>query len=93
MRQVLDIGRRYPEITGPFSDAFTSELNNACVAGNFTALVLDLSGTIVINSLAMSAIFMAHQKLQGQGKSIQIINASNRVKHLFRMVNMLELLM
>ena len=93
MRQVLDIGRRYPEVTGPFSDAFASELNNACVAGNFTELVLDLSGTKIISSLAMGAIFAAYQKLQGQGKSIQIINASDRVKHLFRMVNMSELLM
>ncbi len=93
MRQVLDIGSRYPEITGPFSDAFAAELNKACTKGDFNELVLDFNGTKVISSMAMGTIFAVYQKLREQGKTIQIINASDKVKHLLRMVNMAELLM
>ena len=92
-RQVLDIGARYPEITGPFSDAFAAELNKACAESDFTELVLDFSGTKIISSMTMGTIFAVHQKLREQGKTIQIKNASDRVQHLFRMVNMTELLL
>ncbi len=93
MRQVLDIGKRYPEITGLFSDAFAAELNKVCAKGDFNELVLDFAGTKVISSMAMGTIFAVYQKLREQGKTIQIINASDKVKHLLRMVNMAELLM
>lgn len=92
MRLVLDIGKKYPEITGPISDAFAAELNNVLSGGDFTELVLDFNGTKVISSMAMGAVFQVYQKLKEQGKMLHIINASDKVTHLLRMVNMAEIL-
>lgn len=93
MRLVLDIGKKYPEITGPISDAFAAELNEAAANADFTELILDFQGTRVISSMAMGTIFAVYQKLREQGKSLQIINASEKVTHLLRMVNMADILM
>ena len=93
MRLVLDIGKKYPEITGPVSDAFAAELNEAVINADFTELVLDFQGTKVISSMAMGTIFAVYQKLREQGKSLKIINASEKVTHLLRMVNMADILM
>lgn len=92
MRLVLDIGKRYPEITGPISDAFAAEMNQVVASGDFTELVLDFNGTKIISSMAMGAIFQTYQKLKEQGKKLQIIHASEKVTHLLRMVNMAEIL-
>lgn len=92
MRLVLNIGKKYPEITGPISDAFASELNEACSNGNFTELILDFQGTKIISSMAMGSIFAIYQKLREQGKPLKIINASEKVTHLLRMVNMADIL-
>ncbi|MCC8190076.1 MAG: STAS domain-containing protein [Planctomycetes bacterium] len=93
MRLVLDIGKKYPEITGPMSDAFANELNQACANDDFSELVLDFDGTRIISSMAMGTIFAVYQKLKEKGKSMQIIHASDKVVHLLRMVNMAEILM
>lgn len=92
MRLVLEIGKKYPEITGPISDAFAAELNKACATGDFTELVLDFKGTKIISSMAMGTIFAVYQRLREQNKSLQIINASEKVTHLLRMVNMADIL-
>lgn len=91
MRLTLDIGKKYPEITGPLSDAFTEDLNRALASRDFSELVLDFRGTRVISSVAMGALFAAHQKLKEQGKSMQVVNASDKVTHVLRMMNMSEL--
>jgi len=93
MRLVLDIGKKYPEITGPISDAFADELNSACSDADFSELVLDFKGTKIISSMAMGTIFAIYQKLREQGKALYIVNASEKVTHLLRMVNMAELLL
>lgn len=93
MRLVLEIGKKYPEITGPVSDAFAAELNKAAQDADFTELVLDFDGTKIISSMAMGTIFAIYQKLREQGKSLQITNASDKVTHLLRMVNMADILM
>lgn len=93
MRLVLDIGKKFPEITGPISDAFAAELTQACNNADFEELVLDFQGTKIISSMAMGTIFAIYQKLREQGKSMHIINASEKVTHLLRMVNMAEILM
>jgi anti-anti-sigma factor len=93
MGLVLDIGKKYPEITGPISDAFASELNKAVSSGDFTELVLDFNGTKIISSMAMGTIFAAYQKLNEQGRKLQIINASEKVTRLLHMVNMADILM
>lgn len=93
MRLVLDIGKKYPEITGPISDAFALELNKAVASSDFDELILDFNGTKIISSMAMGTIFSVYQKLKEQGKAMQIINASDKVTHLLRMVNMADILM
>lgn len=92
MRLILDVGKKYQEITGPVSDAFASELNEACANNEFSELVLDFKGTKIINSMAMGSVFTVYQKLREQGKRMHIINASEKVTHLLRMVNMADIL-
>lgn len=89
---MLEIGKKYPEITGPLSDAFAEELKQATTNRNMTDLTLDFSGTRIISSMAMGVLFSTYQKLKQEGKSLRIINASDKVTHLLRMVNMSEML-
>lgn len=93
MKLVLDIGKKYPELTGPFSDAFTAELNQACANGSLQEVVLDMSGTKTISSMAMGAIFAAYQRMREQDRRVHIINASDKVTRLLRMVNMADVLL
>lgn len=93
MRLVLELGKRYPEITGPASDAFSAELNTACETEGMTELVLDLDGIRAINSMAMGSIFASYQKLRDAGKTLTIVNASDKVTNLLKMVNMSDILM
>ncbi|MDR1745212.1 MAG: STAS domain-containing protein [Planctomycetota bacterium] len=88
----LQIGKKYPEITGPMSDAFSTELNEVLERSDFSELVLDFNGTKIINSMAMGALFSVNEKLKQHGKSLSIINAGEKVTHLLHMVNMDELL-
>ncbi len=92
MRLVLDVGKKYPEITGPMSDAFAHELHEVADHSEFEELVLDFKGTKVLSSMAMGAIFREYNSLKDQGRRLQIINASQKVTHLLRMVNMADLL-
>lgn len=92
MQLLLQIGKKYPEIIGPMSDAFSSELNAALESGDFTELILDFQGTRTISSMAMGALFSTNEKLKQNGKSLHVINAGEKVAHLLHMVNMSELL-
>ena len=92
MRLVLEVGKKYPEITGPISDAFAAELNKLAADDELTELVLDFEGTKIISSMAMGTLFATYQKLREQGKTMHIINASEKVTHLLRMVNMADIL-
>ena len=93
MRLVLDIGKKYPEITGPISDAFAAELNKVLATGDFQGLGLDCAGTKIISSRAMGALFQTKRKLKDQGKTMSVISASEKVTHRLRMVNMTDILM
>ncbi len=92
MRLVLEIGNKYPEISGSASDAFAADLQDACNSESFNELVLDMLGTKMISSMAMGTIYAISQKLRDQGKALHIINASEKVAHLLRMVNMADLI-
>lgn len=89
---VLDIGKRYPEITGPISDAFAAEVNNVVANEEFSELVLDFAGTKILSSMAMGTLFSVYQKLRDDGKRLRVINASEKVRHLLKMVNLGEIL-
>jgi anti-anti-sigma factor len=93
MSLTLEIGAKYPEITGPVSDVFNEYIESICREGGFSELVLDLNGTRMISSMAMGSIFAAHQRLNSQGKTLRIINASEKVTHLLRMVNLADVLL
>ena len=93
MRFILEIGKKYPEITGPSSDAFAAELKEVCLRGNFTELVLDLSGIKMISSMAMGTMFAISQRLREQDKTLHLINVSDKVLTLLRMVNMSNLVL
>ena len=93
MRLILDIGSKYSEITGPSSDAFAAELKDVCLRGNFTELVLDLSGIKMISSMAMGTMFAISQKLREQDKTLRLIHVSEKVMTLLRMVNMSSLVL
>lgn len=92
MRLVMELGSKYPEISGPASDAFATDLKDACANEDFSELVLDLNGTRMISSMAMGTIFATSQKLREQGKTLHIINACDKIANLLRMVNMADLL-
>ena len=92
MRLNLDIGSRYPEITGQASDAFAADLKDACARENFTELVLDLKGCKMVSSMALGTIFAVSQKLREQNKTLHIANVSEKIANLLRMVNMEELM-
>lgn len=92
MQLLLQIGKKFPEITGPMSDAFAAELEVAMHSDGFTELVLDFQGTKTISSMAMGSIYSTSEKLRQDGKQLRIINANEKVSHLLRMVNMLDLL-
>ena len=87
----LEIGKQFPEITGAASDAFAAELMKA-EDSDFTEVILDFEGTETISSMAMGSIFATHQKMAEQSRKLIIINASDKIKRLLRMVNMAHLL-
>ena len=91
MRVTLEIGKQFPEITGVASDAFAAELMKA-EDSTFTEVILDFAGTETISSMAMGSIFATHQKMSEQGRHLVILNASEKIKRLLRMVNMAHLL-
>ncbi len=93
MELIVEIGMKYPQITGPMADAFAAELDKLVASAEFTHLVLDFQGTQVLSSMAIASLFSAHQRLKEQKRSLKIINVSDRVKHLLRMVNMADILM
>lgn len=92
MQLLLQIGKKFPEITGPMSDAFAAELKTAMDTGEFSELILDFQGTKTISSMAMGTIFSANEDLRSKSKTLKIINAGEKVSHLLRMVNMADLL-
>lgn len=91
MRITLDIGSKFPEITGEAADLFAAELLKI-EEGDSEEVVLDFGGTETISSMAMGSIFAAHQKLTDQDRKLLIINASDKIKRLLKMVNMNHLL-
>lgn len=55
MHLILNIGGKYLEITGPYSDAFVKDLWETVEGAGFDKLVLDFSGTQIISTMALGA--------------------------------------
>lgn len=88
MKLIMKIGKKFPDITGPISDAFAEELTRVAGQDDFNELILDFSGLKGINSLAMGTIFSVTQKLKQGGKSLLIINSPEKISRLLQMVNL-----
>ncbi len=93
MELTVDIGMKYPRITGPMADAFAAELEKLVESTEFTNLMLDFQGTQMLSSTAIASLFSAHRKLAGQNRELRIINVSERVHHLLSMVDLADILL
>ncbi len=93
MELVVDVGLKYPQITGPMADAFAAELDALVNSAEVTELVLDFKGTQLLSSMAIASLFSARQKLEGQSRNMRIVNASDRVRQLLRMVSLADALL
>ncbi len=91
MKITLEVGKQFPEITGAASDAFAAELMKI-EDGEYNEVVLDFDGTNSISSMAMGSLFATHQKMMESNRKLIIVNASDKIKRLLRMVNMTHLL-
>lgn len=91
MKITLEVGKQFPDITGAASDAFAAELMKI-EDGEYTEVVLDFDGTNSISSMAMGSLFATHQKMMETSRRLIIVNASDKIKRLLRMVNMTHLL-
>lgn len=92
MRLVLDIGKKFPDIAGPMSDAFSAELAHIARVGDFSELVLDFRDVVGINSMAMGSVFTVSQQLRDRGKTLRIVNAPEKIVRLLEMVNLGDLI-
>lgn len=93
MRLVLDVGKKYLEITGDLSDAFVSDLKKAERRTDYTELILDFEGVKAVNSMALGALFIAHRRLREQNRDLQLINVSENLARILRMVDLEETLL
>lgn len=91
MRITLPVGENFKQIVGTTADDFAAYLRRSCES-DCTELVLDFKDVESMSSMAMGAIFSNFQALRDQGKGLAIINASERIQRLLRMVNMANLL-
>lgn len=90
MEIVMNVGEKFPQLTGPSSDEFAKELLRL-EDSDFEHIILDMNGVDCISSMAMGSIFAMYQKLNEQGRKMVIQNASDQVSRLLRMVNMSHL--
>lgn len=92
MRLVMDIGNKYLEIIGSSANAFARELTVICAGTDFSELVLDFQGTSTINPMTIGTLFAMYQKLREQGRMLRLINISDKVRRLLRIVALEETL-
>ncbi len=88
---VMDVGEKYPDITGPTAEAFIAELLKL-EKSPYEEIVLDFKDTTAISSMAMGTLFSTYQSLASQNRSIRIVNPSKNVSRLFKLVNMSEII-
>lgn len=91
MRVVMEVGKTYPEITGSQADEFAKELLKL-EESDITEVILDFSEITTISSMAMGSLFSTFQSLKGQGRTIKLINTSENIERLLKLVNMGDIL-
>ena len=91
MKIELDIGKDFPEITGSNADEFARELLKL-EESDYKEVVLDFSSTRAISSMAMGSLFATYQKMVTQNRTMKIVNPSESIERLLKLVNMHDLL-
>lgn len=91
MKITMNIGKQFPDITGEMTDQFATELLKI-EDSDYDEVTLDMAGTQSISSMAMGSLFATHQKMSEEGRKLIVINASDKIQRLLRMVNMAHLI-
>lgn len=91
MKITVDVGKDFPEITGDNADRFAVELMKI-EDSDYREVYLDFSSTRSISSMAMGSLLSAQQKLASQNRKICVVNPSENVRRLLKLVNMNELI-
>ena len=88
---IMDVGEKYPDITGPTAQAFIDELLEL-EKSSFDEIVLDFKDTSSISSMAMGTLYSTYHTLSNQKRSLKVINPSSNVSRLLKLVNMSEIM-
>ena len=88
---VMDVGEKYPEITGAQAQAFINDLLSL-EKSSYDEIILDFKDTSAISSIAMGTLYSTFQTLSSQKRSIRVINPTHNVSRLLKLVNMNEII-
>ena len=88
---VMDVGEKYPEITGSRAQAFINDLLSL-EKSQYDEIILDFKDTSSISSIAMGTLYSTFQTLSSQKRSIRIINPTHNVSRLLKLVNMCDII-
>ena len=88
---IMDVGEKYPDITGSTAQAFIDELLKL-EKSSYDEIVLDFKDTTSISSMAMGTLYSTYHTLANQKRSLKIINPSTNVSRLLSLVNMNEIM-
>ncbi len=91
MVKVIKIKENYPEVMDYEAEKFRDDLTDF-VEVSTEDLVLDLSGVDLLCSIAVSAIIMGYKLRKDQGKKLSVVNACDRNRKLFEMLNIEEII-
>ncbi len=91
MVKVIKIKENYPEVMDYEAEKFRDDLTDF-VESSAEELILDLNGVDQLCSIAVSAIIMGYKLRKEQGKKFSVINAGERNRRLFEMLNIEELI-
>lgn len=87
----INIGNKYPEITGPAVDVFVKELTRI-EESEYAEVILDFSGTVTISSIAIGSLYSTYKTLEAQNRRLRILNPGENVLRLLQLINMTEML-
>lgn len=87
----MDVGEKYPDITGPTAEAFIDELIRL-ESSPYDEIILDFKDTTSISSMAMGTLYSTYQALLEQNRSIHVVNPSSNVSRLLHLVNMSDII-
>ena len=87
----LNIGKKFPEITGPAVEVFVKELAKI-EDSEYQEVILDFSKTNAISSIAMGSLYSTFRALQKQNRKLKIVNPNDNILRLLQLINMTDML-